>query len=111
MLAIPNLLIQHTCFKALLEKTCFMSVLSSVAATKHAGNLQRADPRETSATAPAVVLSCPCVLLKVGVDVLVETLCKSCRADQKPTPHSQFSLLIMACAIRMNHSVICQTYF
>lgn len=48
-----------------------MSVLSSVAATKHAGNLQQADPGKTSATAPAicVVLSCPCVLPKVGADV------------------------------------------
>lgn len=112
MLVVPNPLIQHTCFKALLQKTCFMSVLSSVAATKHAGNLQQADPRKTSATIPAVcvVLSCPCVLPKVGAHVLVETLCKSCRAGQKPTTHSQFSLLIVACAIRMNHSVVCQIY-
>lgn len=112
MLVVPNPLIQHTSFKALLQKTCFMSVLSSVAATKHAGNLQQADPRKASATIPAVcvVLSCPCVLPKVGAHVLVETLCKSCRAGQKPTTHSQFSLLIVACAIRMNHSVVCQIY-
>ena len=110
MLIIPNPLTQRMCFKALLQKTCLISVLSSVAATKRAGNLQQADPRTATPPAVCVVLSCPCVLPKVGADVLVETLCKSCRADQKPTAHSQFSLLIMACAIRMNHSVVCQIY-
>lgn len=57
------------------------------------------------------VLSSPALVCSQKlVQMLVETLCKSCRADQKPTAHSQFSLLIMACAIRMNHSVVCQIY-
>lgn len=58
------------------------------------------------------VLPCPSALPAVHTDVLVEThTSEACGADQKPTSRSQFSRLIMACATRANHTVVCWVYW
>lgn len=83
---------------------------------KRARNLQQADPWRPSATALSVCAFCPLLPFcapkpKADADVLAETCTsKACRADQKPTSHSQFSLLIMACAVRVNHIVVSRIY-
>lgn len=111
---------QISAFKTLFQNmVCMGAQLGhciSAGVRKRARNLQQANPRRTSATALSVSIFCPLLPFcapkaKVDLDVLAETCTsKACRADQKPTSHSQFSLPIMACAIRVNHIVICCIY-
>lgn len=120
-MVIPSPLIQQiSAFKTLFQNMVCMSTqlgcYVSRRVRKCVRNLQQANPRRTSATALSVSVFCPLLPFcapkpKVDVDVLAETCTrKACRADQKPTSHSQFSLLIMACTIRVNHIIICHTY-
>lgn len=107
------------CFRTPLPKRCFVSALSLVAVfQQQLESMLKISSKQIPGGVELLqclslfsVLPCPSALPEVHIDVLVETHTgEACRADQKPTSCSQFSWLIMACAIRANHTVVCRLY-